>query len=194
MVRRLHLIFVFTWSGLNAIADGLVPTEAILFRGALMRILKKVLTVDPRLGPVYLSKADLADAYMSLWVRMEDVPSVDFLIPKNTPSNTQLMRFHLFLPIGYIDSAPYFGMATETVADLANEAISQKEQAGEHPLEMEDESRAADDAGALEAQADAIWGHLPAEQRSAAKANVNVYLDEFISVVQVGPRERRKIL
>ena len=168
--------------------------EAILFRGALMRILKKVLTVDPRLGPVYLSKADLADAYMSLWVRMEDVPSVDFLIPKNTPSNTQLMRFHLFLPIGYIDSAPYFGMATETVADLANEAISQKEQAGEHPLEMEDESRAADDAGALEAQADAIWGHLPAEQRSAAKANVNVYLDEFISVVQVGPRERRKIL
>ena len=101
-----------------------------------MRILKKVLTSDPRLGPVYLSKVDLADTYMRLWVRMEDVPSVAFLILKKTPRNTQLVGFHLFLLMGYIDSAPYFFMATETVADLANEAIPQKEQAGEHPLEL----------------------------------------------------------
>ena len=168
--------------------------EAILFRGALMRILKKVLTVDPRLGPVYLSKVDLADTYMSLWVRMEDVPSVDFLIPKNTPSNTQLMRFHLFLPIGYIDSAPYFCMAKETVANLANEAISQKEQTYVHPLNMEAKYRAANDAGVLEAQADASWGNLPEEHRFAAKANVDFYPDDFISGVQGGPRERRQML
>ena len=110
--------------------------EEIRFRGALMRILEKVLTANPRLVPVYLSKVDLADTYMRLWVRMEDVLSVAFIILNKTPSNTQLVGSHLLLPMGYIDSAPYFFMATETVADLANEAISQKEQAGEHPLEL----------------------------------------------------------
>ena len=46
-------------------------------------------------------------------------------------------------------------MATETVADLANKAISQREQAGEHLLDLAAEARAVDDAGAPEDQADA---------------------------------------
>ena len=59
-----------------------IPHGGNALRGALQRILKKVITMDPRLGPVYLSKVDLADAYMSLWVRMEDVPSIAFLSHK----------------------------------------------------------------------------------------------------------------
>ena len=51
------------------------------FGGTLQRILQHVLTTDLHLGPVYLSRVDLADAYMRLWVRMEDVPSVAFLTP-----------------------------------------------------------------------------------------------------------------
>ena len=51
------------------------------FGGALQRILNQVLTTNLRLGPVYLSRVNLADAYMRLWVRMEDVPTVAFLIP-----------------------------------------------------------------------------------------------------------------
>ena len=43
-------------------------------------------------------------------------------------------------------------MAKDTVADLANEAISQSYQAGNHPLGLAAEARAADDAGAPEAQ------------------------------------------
>ena len=56
------------------------------FRFALLRILKQVITADPRLGPVYLSEVDLEDTYMKLWVSMDDVPSVNFLIPKKTPA------------------------------------------------------------------------------------------------------------
>ena len=48
-------------------------------------------------------------------------------------------------------------MATETVADLANEAISQRNQAHEHPLEMAAKARAAEESGAPEAQADVNW-------------------------------------
>ena len=118
--RRLRPIFDFTWSRLNDIAESLDPIEENCFGGALQSILKQVLKSDPRLGPVYLSKLDLADTYMRLWVRMEDALSVAFLIPKKTSSYTHQVGFHLSLPMGYIDSAPYFCMATETVADLEN--------------------------------------------------------------------------
>ena len=56
------------------------------------------------------------------------------------------------------------------------------------------EAIVVDKSDALEAQADAIWEQLPANQRSAASENVNVYLDDFISVVQGGPRDRRQLL
>ena len=155
--NRPRLIFDSTWSRLNKIAERLSPMEAMHFRGTLHHILNQVLTANPRLGEVYLIKVDLEDAYIKFWVRMEDVPSVALLIPKDTPRKTHLVVFHLSLPIGYIDSAPYFCMATKTMSDLENEAISQRYQASNHPLEMADDYRAADNAGPPEAQANAIW-------------------------------------
>ena len=80
------------------------------------------------------------------------------------------------------------------VADLANKAISQRDQAHKHPLEMAAEARAADNSSAPESQAGASWEHPPADQRSAATENVDVYLDDFISVFHGGPRERHQIL
>ena len=44
--------------------------EAMHFGGAILRILKQVLSADLCLGPFYLSKLDLADAYMRLWMSM----------------------------------------------------------------------------------------------------------------------------
>ena len=76
--------------------------------------------------------------------------------------------------MGYIGSSPYFFIATETAANLANKAISHREQADEHLLELAYEARAADNINVPETQADRIWEHLPEEQRAAAKANINV--------------------
>ena len=168
--------------------------EAMRFRGALQRILGQILTSDLRLGPVYLRKVDLADVYMRLWVRMEDVQSVSFLVPKKNTSDLQLVGFQLSLPMGYVDSAPYFFMAIETVFNLSNKSIAQWDGASAHPMDQEYESRAADDTGTPEAQSYSRWEHLPAKQCSSATDNVYVYLDDFISVVQGGPREGRKIL
>ena len=42
---------------------------------------------------------------MRLWVQMEYVLSVAFLIPKKIPTDPQLVGFYLSLPMGYIDSA-----------------------------------------------------------------------------------------
>ena len=82
---------------------------------------------------------------------MEDVPSVAFLIPKKNSSDTQLVGFRLSLPMGYVDNVPYFFMDKDTVADLANKAISQREQSREHPLETAAKARGADNSSTPEA-------------------------------------------
>ena len=78
---------------------------------------------------------NLANTYMWLWVRMEDILFSAFLIPKKTPSNPQLVGFYLSLPMEYIDSDSYLCMVTEAVADLATKAIGQRDDADMHPLE-----------------------------------------------------------
>ena len=100
---------------------------------------------------------------MRFWVRIEDVPSISLLLPKKNTSDTQLVGFHLSLPMGYIDSAPYFCMATDRFTDLANETISLRDQTDEHPLDLATEARAADDSSALTDKAEASWAILPAE-------------------------------
>ena len=84
--RRPRLIFDFTWIRLNDILKRLSPMDAMIFGGALQRILKQVLTAETCLGPVYLSRVELVDAYMRMWVRMEDVPSVAFLVTNKNPA------------------------------------------------------------------------------------------------------------
>ena len=43
---------------------------------------------------------------------MEDVPSLEFLIPKKHLADTQLIGFHITLTMGYIDSAALFCATT----------------------------------------------------------------------------------
>ena len=66
------------------------------------------------------------------------------------------------LTMVYIDSAPYFCMATETVTDLANKAISQREQSVDHSLELAAEARASYNSGAPKTEVDASLENLPA--------------------------------
>ena len=85
-------------------------------------------------------------------------------------------------------------MIKETVADLTNKAISQRDQADKHSLELADDARATNNAGAPEAQVDASREYLPAEQRAPAKSYFDVYLDDFISVFQGGTRDMCEML
>ena len=87
---------------------------------ALPRILRRIAHADPRLGPVYMAKTDLSNAYMRVWIKLKDVPKLAFAIPP-VPTNLEpLIGSHLSLPMGYVESAPYFCTASKTVADYAN--------------------------------------------------------------------------
>ena len=89
----------------------------------------------PRLGLVYLGKVDLANAYMQLWVRLEDTLSVELLIPRKKPAYEQLVGFQLYLPMGYMDITPYLCMSTETIVDILNDSMDGRHMAPPHPLE-----------------------------------------------------------
>ena len=78
------------------------------FWRSLHDLLDCILTAEHRLGPTLLGKVDLADAYMCIWVRLNDITFVAFLVPKYTNSEPQLVTFHLLITMGYVESAPFF--------------------------------------------------------------------------------------
>ena len=55
------------------------------FGKSLYRFINFILAASPKLGPTFLNTVDLADTYMHIWVRLEDIPSVEFLVTKSTP-------------------------------------------------------------------------------------------------------------
>ena len=90
---------------------------------------------DLRLGPVYIGKLDLANTYIWICFLLKGTLSVVFLILRKKPMNDQLVCFHLSLPMGYMESAPYFCMSTYTIVDMANASMNCLHMASPHPLE-----------------------------------------------------------
>ena len=78
------------------------------FGKSLYRFIDCILNAPPKLAPTFLKKVDLSDAYMRIWVQIEDIPSVAFLVPKATPDEEQLVGFHLLIPMGYVESDAFF--------------------------------------------------------------------------------------
>ena len=50
--RQHHIIFDFTWSGLNEATAWEAPGEVMRFGSTLFRIIQRVLLADPWLGPI----------------------------------------------------------------------------------------------------------------------------------------------
>jgi hypothetical protein len=83
-----------------------------------------------------MAKIDLSDAYMHIWLAIADLPKLAFIIPPHASDPEPLIGFHLLLPMGYIESAPFFCALTETVADLINHSWALAGLAPVHPLEQ----------------------------------------------------------
>ena len=74
--RKHRLIYDFSWSGLNEAVTQVSQKEAMRFGKSLYRVIGCILAAPPKVGPDFLNKVDLADAYMRIWVRPEDIPLV----------------------------------------------------------------------------------------------------------------------
>ena len=57
---------------------------------------------------------------MRVWICIEDVPKLVFVIPPAPNNLDMLIGFHLSCPMGYVKSALLFCTTTETIANFAN--------------------------------------------------------------------------
>jgi hypothetical protein len=157
------------------------------FGRALLRVLQKIARSDPLLGPVYLSKIDIADGFYRIAIRPDDVPKLAILFP-NREGEEPLIGFPLVLPMGWKQSPPLFTAATETVADLANGKLRAKASSPAHCLDDVSEStiRGEVPAPANIAGPASLPAPMPAPPTRTQPRPVkawDVYVDDFLGMV-----------
>ena len=122
---------------------------------------------------------------------------VEFLVPKATPGEEQLVGFHLSIPMGYVEYSAFFCATTKTVKDRTLDTLSMRHTAPPHhlkdladtkpPQTSEEEATATRDANSN-------WEALSPHTRATALSHVEVYLHDFIGITQGGPTERRQMM
>jgi len=121
--RRPRTISDYSYFGVNDETLNLAPPEAMQFGKALPRVLQTIHEANPRFGPVYLSTVDISDGFYRMNLRPQDALRLGVLFPSR-PGERQLVGIPLVLPMGWTESPPAFCSATETVADMANQAMA----------------------------------------------------------------------
>ena len=124
---------------------------------------------------------------MRIWVRLEDIPLVKFLVPKATPNEEQLVGFHLSRPMGYVEYAAFFCTTTNTVKEPALDTLSMCYTTPLHHLEDLADTKLPQTSAekfAATLEADNNWEALSPHTRVTALAHFEVYLNHFIGITQ----------
>jgi len=199
--RRPRLIVDLSFYGLNAETIRQAPPESMQFGRALERILFRVRHADPKHGPVYLCKLDISDGFYRIPLNVRDAPLLAVILPQE-PGEPPLVAIPLSLPMGWVESPPYFCAATETVADLANERLN-RNYAPPHPLETVSctptPPTPLPPVPATRPNV-ATVSSLPAPPPSVSTtplrdplSYVDVYMDDFMGMAQGNARRRRMV-
>jgi hypothetical protein len=181
--RRPRLIVDYTFSGLNQDTLQLAPREAMQFGRALQRVFTTLVHADARYGPVHMAKIDVADGFYRGWVQLDDVPKLGVALPA-PPGSAPLIAFPLALPMGWVESPPYFSVVTETACDLANDMLKSAPTA---PLNMAHRLEAVTATLPDDADVDPIHRKRVVQKPSPLAGNgrppvasVDVYVDDFL--------------
>jgi hypothetical protein len=132
--RRPRTICDYSFFAVNLDTVPVAPQESMQFGRALHRVLKQVSDADPRLGPIHLSKIDIADGFYRIGINANDTPKLGIMFPGN--DSEQLVGFPLVLPMGWMQSPPLFTAATKTVVNLANQKLQDQARCGPHRLDV----------------------------------------------------------
>ena len=104
--RRPRTIVDYSFHGINQDTVSLAPTS-MQFGRAFDRFLHRLHHADSRRGPTFLMKLDLADAFMRVPLQLHSIPTLGALLPRH-PNEPPLIAFPLVLPMGWVDSPPFF--------------------------------------------------------------------------------------
>ena len=105
--QRLRTIVDYSFFSVNNDTVPLAPSDSVQFGHTLHRLLGRIIRANPRFGPVYLSKLDIADGFYRIWLLPRDVLKLGVLFPQ-LDGEPDLVAFPLTLPMGWINSPPYF--------------------------------------------------------------------------------------
>lgn len=191
--RRPRLIVDYSFYGVNSDTLRLTPSEAMQFGRALERILYYIRKSNPRFGPVYLGKVDLADGFYRLRLTDSSILKLAVAFPQY-PGEEQMVALPLSIPMGWVESPPAFCAATETVADLANHHRPEAAWP-EHQLEEAACTRPEDEEDELDER---NWTTVESRRippvitpfRKPVKFN-DVYVDDFLLGFQGHSKQRR---
>ena len=144
-----------------------------------------------------MSKMDLSNTYMRVWIRTEDLLRIAFVVYLHPPDQETLIRFYLSLPIGYVDSTPYFCCLSETVVNLDNLSWSATANTAPHLLlALTYNPPDPDDylhAGIISAKLYmSITVCLPPISTVILLCYINVYVEYFIVLMQGGTSDRSR--
>ena len=190
--RRPRLIVDYTFSGVNADTVPLAPKDAMQFGQALQRVMSKVVHADARYGPVHLAKIDIADGFYRVWLQITDIPKLGVALPGTQPD--PLIAFPLALPMGWLESPPYFTAFTETACDLANKELRHRTRRTRSTMHRLEAVAATPPAVIVAAQ---ISGEAPAPPRLRSPtgrpplAATDVYVDDFLLMAQTQAQQQR---
>jgi hypothetical protein len=191
------LIVDYSFSEVNAETVQLAPPEAMQFGRALQRVISQVVRADPRYGDVYLAKIDIADGFYRVWLQTADLQKLGVVLP-TSPGRPPLIAFPLTLPMGWVESPPYFTTLTETACDLANLRLRTRNttrtlSTAAHRLEA---VAATPPEGAVESQGKGGAPQYAAHRAPRGRppvAAVDVYVDDFLLMAQT-KHLRREVL
>jgi hypothetical protein len=184
--RRPRPIVDYTFSGVNEGTNSAAP-DSIQFGAALIRFLQHLERADTRRGPIYLSKTDISDAFMRVWIALDTIPVLGAILP-SLPGEEPIIAFPMILPMGWVDSPNYLCALTETVADLTNARTTALDFApSAHPLEATANTMPASEPARQAAQR--YHGQPPPTTRSLGPLRppliyTDVYMDDFLVATQ----------
>lgn len=121
--RRPRLIADLTWADVNRDTVKLAPNEAMQFGRALQRIISTIVRANPIHGPVHLMKVDLSDGFYRVALNARDSCKLALVLPPLANYTEPLVALPITLPMGWVESPPWFSAVTETGADLANQRL-----------------------------------------------------------------------
>jgi hypothetical protein len=194
--RRPRLIVDYTYSGVNPDTCKMAPPEAMQFGKALQRILQTIVNADPRFGPVKLGKIDISDGFYRIGLQASDIPRLGVILPQTGIQSH--VAFPLALPMGWVESPPYFTAATETACDLTNQTIAQDwgmppphrlEHLAHTPPDDAHSSPAAPGGPPIVPVGVANVGRTM--QRRTPVIAADVYVDDFILMAQTRRHQQR---
>jgi hypothetical protein len=196
--RRPRTIVDYSYSGVNLDTLKLAPKEAMQFGRTLTRLLHKIVQADPCHGPVKLIKVDVADGFYRIHLSPHQLPALGVAFPQG-PNGVDLVAFPLALPMGWVESLPYFCMATESITDLANIRLKQDLPVANHRLSsLADSSPTPEELEAPTQGPPRIFQAQPtphARTRACKPPvrHVNVYVNDFIALAQGSTQACQKV-